>query len=81
MANIKPNLDNKLINIGEDRFYALGRVLVDNCRYTTEDLKVMWGLADTILKNHNDMVYYVCMKLIDTEIQNSKTDKKTKTEN
>jgi len=79
--NIRPNLDNKLINIGEDRFYVLGRVSVENCRYTPEDLKIMWGLADTILKNHNDMVYYVCMKLIDTEIQNSKTDKKTKTEN
>ena len=66
--NIRPNLDNKLINIGEDRFYVLGRVLVDNCRYTTEDLKVMWGLADTVLRN--DKVYYICMKLIDVEIQN-----------
>jgi hypothetical protein len=43
-------------------------VLVDNCRYTTEDLKVMWGLADTILRN--DKVYYICMQLIDVEIQN-----------
>ena len=66
--NIRPNLDDKLIDIGEDRFYVLGRVLVDNCRYTTEDLKVMWGLADTILRN--DKVYYICMQLIDVEIQN-----------
>ncbi len=68
MANIRPNLDNKLISIGDDRFYVLGRVSVEDCRYTPEDLKFMWGLADTVLKN--DMVYYVCMKLIDTEIQN-----------
>jgi len=68
LDNIKPNLDNKLINIGEDRFYVLGKVLVKNCRYTTEDLKVMWGLADAVLRN--DKVYYICMKLIDTEIQN-----------
>tara|TARA_B100000902_G_scaffold251074_1_gene237595 strand:- start:75 stop:278 length:204 start_codon:yes stop_codon:yes gene_type:complete len=67
LDNIRPNLDNKLISIGEDRFYVLGRVLVENCRYTMEDLKIMWGLADTILRNEEQ--YYVCMKLIETEIQ------------
>ena len=67
MDNIKPNLDNKLINIGEDRFYVLGRVSVENCRYTPEDLKIMWGLADTVLKN--DKIYYVCMKLIEAEFE------------
>jgi len=41
--------------------------LVENCRYTMEDLKIMWGLADTILRNEEQ--YYVCMKLIETEIQ------------
>jgi|TARA_B100001939_G_scaffold133477_1_gene115984 hypothetical protein len=66
--NIRPNLDDKLIDIGEDRFYVLGMVLVENCGYTTEELKNMWGLADTILRN--DKVYYICMKLIDVEIQN-----------
>ena len=69
--NIRPNLDNKLIDIGEDRFYVLGMVLVENCGYTTEELKNMWGLADTILRNNE--YYYICMKLIDveyTEIQN-----------
>ena len=73
------NLNNKLVNIGDDRFYVLGKVLVENCRYTLEDLKIMWGLADTILRNNE--YYYICMKLIDVdyiEIQNSKTDKKTK---
>ena len=62
------NLNNKLVNIGDDRFYVLGKVLVENCGYTTEELKNMWGLADTILRN--DKVYYICMKLIDVEIQN-----------
>ena len=66
--NIRPNLDDKLIDIGEDRFSVLGMVLVENCGYTTEELKNMWGLADTILRN--DKVYYICMKLIDVEIQN-----------
>ena len=70
------NLNNKLVSIDDDRFYVLGKVLVDNCPYTTEDLKIMWGSADTILRNNEH--YYVCMKLIDVEIQNSKTDKKTK---
>ena len=66
--NIRPNLDDKLIDIGEDRFYVLGMVLVENCGYTTEELKNMWGLADTILRT--DKVYYICMKMIDVEIQN-----------
>ena len=66
--NIRPNLDDKLIDIGEDRLYVLGMVLVENCGYTTEELKNMWGLADTILRN--DKVYYICMKMIDVEIQN-----------
>ena len=73
------NLNNKLVSIDDDRFYVLGKVLVDNCPYTTEDLKIMWGSADTILRNNE--YYYICMKLIDVdyiEIQNSKTDKKTK---
>jgi len=57
----------KFISINDDRFYVLGKVLVERCRYTIEDLKLMWGLADTILRNEE--YYYVCMKLIDTEIQ------------
>ena len=66
MANIKPNLDNKLINIGEDRFYVLGRGSVD-CGYSIDELKTMWGLADTILRNEED--YYVCMKLIEVNLE------------
>jgi len=58
---------DKFITIGDDRFYVLGKVLVERCRYTMEDLKIMWGLADTILRNEEH--YYVCMKMIETEIQ------------
>ena len=75
-------LKDKLITINDDRFYVLGRVSVENQKYTPEDIKIMWGLADTVLKNNE--YYYACMKLIDAEyieIQNSETDKKTKTEN
>jgi hypothetical protein len=60
------NLDNKLVNIGDDRFYILGRVSVE-CKYNIDELKTMWGLADAILRNGEQ--YYVCMKLIETEIQ------------
>ena len=57
---------DKFISIGDDRFYILGRVSVE-CKYNVDELKTMWGLADTILRNGEQ--YYVCMKLIDTEIQ------------
>ena len=57
---------DKFITIGDDRFAILGRVSVE-CKYNIDELKTMWGLADTILRNGEQ--YYVCMKLIDTEIQ------------
>ena len=56
-------LKDKLITINDDRFYVLGRVSVENQKYTPEDIKIMWGLADTVLKNNE--YYYACMKLID----------------
>jgi hypothetical protein len=57
---------DKFISIGDDRFYILGRVSVE-CKYNVDELKTMWGLADTILRNEES--YYVCMKLIEIEIQ------------
>jgi len=57
---------DKFISIGDDRFYILGRVSVE-CKYNVDELKTMWGLADTILRNEES--YYVCMKLIEAEIQ------------
>jgi len=58
---------NKFISIDDDRFYVLGKVLVERCRYTPEDLKIMWRLADAILRNNE--YYYICMKLIEVEFQ------------
>ena len=60
------NLDNKLVDIGDDRFYILGRVSVE-CKYNIDELKTMWGLADTILRNGEQ--YYVCMKLIEVNLE------------
>ena len=57
---------DKFISIGDDRFYILGRVSVD-CGYSIDELKTMWGLADTILRNEED--YYVCMKLIEVDLE------------
>lgn len=59
--------NNKFISIDDDRFYVLGKVLVERCRYTPEDLKIMYGLADTILRNNE--YYYICMNLIVAEFQ------------
>ncbi len=61
------NLEDKLVNIDDDRFYVLGKVLVENCRYNADDLKIMWGLADTVLRNNE--YYYICMKLIDVQLE------------
>ena len=54
----------KLIRVGKDRYVVLGTVSVMS-GYSVEELKSMWSLADTVLKN-GDM-YYVCMKVIDAE--------------
>ena len=57
---------DKFVSIGDDRFYILGRVSVD-CKYNVDELKTMWGLADTILRNGEQ--YYVCMKLIEVNLE------------
>jgi len=36
---------DKFISIKDDRFYILGRVLVERCRYTIEDLKINVGFS------------------------------------
>jgi hypothetical protein len=35
--------------------------------YSPDDLKGMWTLADTVLRNGD--LYYVCMKLIEVEFE------------
>jgi len=57
---------DKFVSIGDDRFYILGRVSVE-CKYNIDELKTMWGLADTILRNGEQ--YYVCMKLIEVNLE------------
>jgi hypothetical protein len=57
-------MNNKLININDDGYIVLGKVSV-NTRFTTEELKSQWVLADTILRNNDE--FYICMKIIDVE--------------
>ncbi|MBT4208379.1 hypothetical protein HOE22_08560 [Candidatus Woesearchaeota archaeon] len=56
----------KLITVEDTRYYVLGTVSVQS-GYSPDELKNMYGLADTVLRN-GDM-YYVCMKLIDVEYE------------
>ena len=42
----------------------LGRVSADT-KYTSDQLKSQYTLADTILRNGNEL--YICMKLIEAE--------------
>ena len=56
----------EIIAIGDERYMTLGIVSVD-CGYNTEELKTMWRLADTILRNENK--WYICSKLIEAEFE------------
>ena len=63
-------MNKKIIKVNDDRYMILGTVLVDS-GYNTEELKSMWRLADTVLRNGNQ--YYVCSKIIDAEFFEKKT--------
>ena len=56
----------QIIAIGDERFMTLGVVSVD-CGYNTEELKTMWRLADTVLRNENK--WYICLKFIEAEFK------------
>ena len=56
----------KIITLGDDGYMMLGKVSVD-CGYNTEELKTMWRLADTILRNQNEL--FICMKIIEAEFK------------
>ena len=56
----------QIIAIGDERYMTLGVVAVD-CGYNTEELKTMWRLADTVLRNENK--WYICSKLIEAEFK------------
>ena len=57
-------MNKKIINVNDDRYMVLGTVSVDS-GYKTEELKSMWRLADTVLRNGNE--FYICNKIIDAE--------------
>ena len=54
----------QIVTIGDDGYIVLGKVSV-NTSYDTDQLKSQWRLADTILRNQNEL--YICMKIIDVE--------------
>ena len=57
-------MKQKLININDESYMILGKVSVET-QYTSEQLKSQYTLADTILRNGNEL--YICMKLIEAE--------------
>tara|TARA_B100000287_G_scaffold382422_1_gene387478 strand:+ start:507 stop:692 length:186 start_codon:yes stop_codon:yes gene_type:complete len=59
----------KFIDVGKDKYVVLGTVSVDS-GYTTDQLKNMWTLADTVLRNGNK--FYVCSKTIEAEFEEVK---------
>jgi len=52
--------------VGKDKYVVLGTVSVKS-GYSTDQLKQMWGLADTVLKNGN--MFYICSKVIEAEFE------------
>ena len=54
----------KLIFIGDDGYMVLGTVSAST-EFSNDELKQQYGLADTILRNGDDL--YICMKLIEAE--------------
>ena len=62
-------LNNRLIKLDNDLYIVLGTVSVDS-GYSTEDLKNMWRLADTVLRNNDQ--FYVCMKCQEADFDDRK---------
>tara|TARA_A100001015_G_scaffold163651_1_gene181934 strand:- start:1736 stop:1921 length:186 start_codon:yes stop_codon:yes gene_type:complete len=54
----------KIINVGDDGYMVLGTVSAST-EFSNDELKQQYGLADTILRNGDDL--YICMKLIEAE--------------
>ena len=54
----------KIIYVGDDGYMVVGTVSAST-EFSNDELKQQYGLADTILRNGNDL--YICMKLIDAE--------------
>ena len=54
----------KIINVGDDGYMVLGTVSAST-EFSNDELKQQYGLADTILRNGDDL--YICMKLIEAK--------------
>ena len=54
----------KIINVGDDGYMVLGTVSAST-EFSNDELKQQYGLADTILRNNDQL--YICMKLIEAE--------------
>ena len=61
----------EIIYIHDDRYLVLATVSVDS-GYSPDDIKNMYGLADTVLRNND--YYYACHKLIDVEFEEIKQE-------
>ena len=59
-------MKQKLVNINDESYMILGRVSVET-QYTSDELKSQYRLADTILRNGNEL--YICMKLIEADFE------------
>ena len=54
----------KIIYVNDDGYMVLGTVSAST-KLSSDELKAQYGLADTILRNGEDL--YVCSKLIEAE--------------
>ena len=54
----------RIIFIGDDGYMVLVTVSAST-EFSNDELKHQYGLADTILRNKDEL--YICMKLIDAE--------------
>ena len=61
----------QIINVNDDRYVVCSTVLAQKVAHlSTDELKNQYSLADTVLRNGD--VFYICMKIIDTEFQDIK---------
>ena len=54
----------KIITVGDDGYIVLGRVS-GNTNRSSDEFKSQYRLADTILRNGNEL--FICMKIIEAE--------------
>ena len=55
------------IVVNDDLYVVCGTVLVEKVTISTEELKLQYRLADTVLRNGDS--YYICQKVNDAEFE------------